>query len=102
MSFLDIFKPSPIIYKCCLCRKTTGESLKMVQSHVLVCGYYGSHYPDYYYHPTCLKKYINLEDGYRDGSKVDLAIDIIDSIKMWQSKKAKALQNLKEINTQDL
>jgi hypothetical protein len=91
--FIKLFKPHP--KRCYICGKIEGqEPFKMVQSRVF-CGHYSD---NYYYHPSCIKKALNLEDGYYSDSMVDKAIEIVDSIAMWQNKKVAAIKKLNNIN----
>ena len=79
--------------KCYICGELSDISkLKHVQSHVLVCGYEEDYYPDYYFHEECVKKALNLQNGYCRHFQVDRALEIIDSVKVWEQKKA-ALEN---------
>ena len=85
--------------KCYICGEPSDISeLKSVQSHVLVCGYEGNYHPFYYFHEECVKKALNLQDGYCSHSQVDKAIEITDTIKIWQDKKTVALEKVQAIN----
>ena len=83
--------------KCYICGEYDDiENLKVVESHILVCGYDGEFHQVYKYHEECIRKAMNLEEGHYSHSKCDKAIEILDSLKMWEKKKVEAVDYMNQ------
>ena len=97
INFWKYEKPKLGYPKCYICGEYDDiKNLKVVESHIMVCGCDGEFHPVYKYHEECIRKAMNLEEGYYIHSKCDKAIEILDSIKMWEKKKSEAIDYMNQ------